>query len=98
MKNLKLSLDDSQIRGLIRAKREGREAEVLAKFKATGQSGAAVVQVRQWERSENLKKVAAGYTADLQAFFRAAWEVLEPTKILHWSWHYAYLAEWLTLI
>lgn len=34
----------------------------------------------------------------LVEFFKAAWDVLEPGRTLHWSWHYEQLAEYLTLI
>src|SRR5208282_6798290 len=35
---------------------------------------------------------------DLAAFFRWAWEIIEPETPLVWSWHYALLAEWLMLV
>lgn len=54
--------------------------------------------LQELERSLDLEDVAKGLTADLQTFFRAAWEIVEPKTILCWSWHYEYLAEWLTLI
>lgn len=35
---------------------------------------------------------------DLGAFFRAAWDVLEPGRPLEWSFHYEYMAELLKLV
>jgi predicted phage terminase large subunit-like protein len=47
---------------------------------------------------ELMLQKAKGVIADLQTFFRAAWEIIEPNTLLCWSWHYDYLCEWLTLI
>ncbi len=40
----------------------------------------------------------AKLVSDLAAFFRWAWEIIEPETPLVWSFHYEYLCEWLELV
>lgn len=34
--------------------------------------------------------------ADFGEYFQHAWQVMEPTTPLEWSWHYALICEWIT--
>src|SRR5437870_11710361 len=51
------------------------------------------------ERAAALRLVLADRLAgDLASFAKKAWELLNPTRPLIWSWHYDYLCEMLTLV
>src|SRR2546427_10653384 len=51
------------------------------------------------ERAGALRFLLADRLAgDLASFAKKAWNVLNPTRPLIWSWHYDYLCEMLTLV
>lgn len=54
-----------------------------------GQTSLAAVRLERTRRK---------LEADFCAFFRFAWEVLEPGRPLEWSWHYELFGEYATLI
>lgn len=55
-------------------------------------------EVAEMERQLDFHLSAQGLVIDLATFTRQAWEVVEPETPLQWSWHYDYLAEWLTMV
>ena len=50
------------------------------------------------ERQRDIDRIATGFKVDLVSFFRAPWSILEPELPICWSWHYDFLAEWLTMV
>src|SRR2546430_16261364 len=49
------------------------------------------------KRAAALRSLLADRLAgDLASFAKKAWTVLNPTRLLIWSWHYDYLCEMLT--
>ena len=51
------------------------------------------------KRAAALRSLLADRLAgDLASFAKKAWTVLNPTRLLIWSWHYDYLCEMLTLV
>src|SRR5947209_4453669 len=49
------------------------------------------------EKRRKLREITE-LESNFSAFFRAAWEIIEPETPLIWSWHYDLLGEWLALI
>ena len=64
---------------------------------------AALLEYRmEFEQLSETEQKRLGYKAGLEAspaaFFRAAWDVLEPGRALDWSWHYDLIGEYLKLV
>jgi predicted phage terminase large subunit-like protein len=87
------SLSSSQVNKLIDAANDGRIRNLEPEQKARIRD-----RLLAEVRLRDLRDAASGLTVDLQTFFRAAWKIIEPETPLCWSWHYEYLAEWLTLV